>query len=89
MSGFFAFRRALLQRAAGFDPIGYKIALEILVRCDVQRVDEIPIHFSDRQKGESKLNSAEQLRYLRHLSRLYRHRLRHSLGARDAAGTRG
>ena len=74
MSGFFAFRRSLLERTDALNPIGYKIGLELLVKCGVRRVAEIPIHFARRQKGESKLSLKEQLRYLQHLRRLFIYR---------------
>lgn len=77
MSGFFAFRRELFDRAGPINPIGYKIGLELMVKCNVTRVAEVPIHFSDRMLGESKLNFNEQVKYLRHLGRLYRHRVMH------------
>ncbi|MGE3180155.1 MAG: polyprenol monophosphomannose synthase [Phycisphaerae bacterium] len=70
MSGFFAVRRDDLNLSA-LRPIGYKIALEMIVRHNWHNVVEIPITFSDRQAGQTKLSVAEQLRYLRHLSRLY------------------
>ncbi len=34
----------------------------------------MPIHFTDRRLGKSKLSLKEQLRYLQHLRRLYIHR---------------
>jgi dolichol-phosphate mannosyltransferase len=37
----------------------------------VRNVREIPIHFSIRARGESKLTFTQQIRYLEHLSRLY------------------
>lgn len=70
MAGFFAIRRDDLNLST-LDPIGYKIALEMIVRHNWRNVVEIPITFSDRQAGQTKLSVAEQLRYLRHLSRLY------------------
>lgn len=70
MSGFFAFRRERFERAAPLNPIGYKIGLEILVKCDCRSVAEVPIHFSKRLHGQSKLTLKEQLRYLQHLRRL-------------------
>jgi len=70
MSGFFAIRRDVFRKAGTLDPIGYKIGLELLVRCGCSRVREIPIHFSTRKAGHSKLSLAEQLRYLRHVRRL-------------------
>ncbi|RPH48395.1 MAG: glycosyltransferase family 2 protein [Planctomycetota bacterium] len=74
MSGFFAFRRTLLDRAKSLNPIGYKIGLELLVKCHVKRAEEIPIHFAQRAKGESKLTFQQQLRYIQHLRRLFIYR---------------
>jgi dolichol-phosphate mannosyltransferase len=71
MSGFFAMRRTTLLAGREFDPIGYKILLEIIVKCRCRYVTEIPIHFDNRQLGRSKLSLREQLRYFRHLRRLY------------------
>ena len=71
MSGFFAVRRSTLQAGQEFDPIGYKILLEIIVKCRCRYVFEVPIHFENRRFGQSKLSFAEQLRYFRHLRRLY------------------
>ncbi len=70
MSGFFAMRRDMLSRAEGLDPVGYKIGLELLVRCRCKDIREVPIHFANRRSGQSKLSFAEQLRYLRHVRRL-------------------
>ncbi len=71
MSGFFALRRATFNNAQRLTPLGYKIALELMCKCRVQHVQEVPIHFGLRTKGESKLNLKQQFRYLEHLSRLY------------------
>lgn len=71
MAGFFAIRRDTLTNPAVLNPCGYKIGLEILVRCECDRIVEIPIHFEDRQHGESKLNLREQWLYIQHLFRLY------------------
>ena len=76
MSGFFAFRRADMPDASRLSPIGYKIALEIYVKGDFHDPSEVPIHFADRQHGESKLSLKEQLNFLRHVGRLYAYRLR-------------
>ena len=74
MSGFFALPRSVFARAENPSPLGYKIGLELLVRCHCQNVREVPIHFSNREHGESKLTMHQQLLYLRHLARLYRFR---------------
>ena len=71
MSGFFALARQTLENAQLLTPLGYKIALELLTKCRVKTVREIPIHLAARQKGESKLTLAQQFKYLEHLSRLY------------------
>ena len=75
-AGFFAFPRRILGRAHSLDPVGYKIGLELLVKCAVRRIVEVPIRFAQRRAGHSKLSLREQLRYLEHLRRLYGFRLR-------------
>lgn len=72
MSGFFAVRRETVETAERLDPLGYKIGLELMVRCDCRAIEEVPIHFGKRRHGESKLDLGERWLYLRHLGRLYR-----------------
>ncbi len=74
MSGFFALRTSTFAAGRDLNPIGYKIGLELAVKCPIRRIVEVPIHFSQRRFGKSKLSLAEQLRYLQHLRRLYIHR---------------
>ncbi|MBU0717777.1 MAG: polyprenol monophosphomannose synthase [Planctomycetes bacterium] len=74
MSGFFALHRKTWEESAPLDPIGYKIALELYVKGGCQRPAEVPILFRTREAGDSKFNVGEQLRYLRHLAKLYRFR---------------
>jgi dolichol-phosphate mannosyltransferase len=71
MSGFFALRRSTFDAGRDFNPIGYKILLELIIKCRCKLVADIPIHFDDRRFGESKLSLQEQLRYIQHLRRLY------------------
>jgi dolichol-phosphate mannosyltransferase len=71
MSGFFALKRQTFDRARRLTPLGYKIGLELMCKCRVQNVREVPIHFAERTRGQSKLSLREQFRYLEHLSRLY------------------
>lgn len=73
MSGFFATDRRRLPDAHQLRPIGYKIALELMVRGSL-RVKEVPIGFSDRAAGASKMNARQWISTARHLHRLYRHR---------------
>ncbi len=84
MSGFFAVRRDVLSRGT-LAPIGYKIGLEVLVKCHPSPVVEVPIVFRPRAAGESKLGRGEIGHYLRHVFRLYGWRL---FGSRRASSTR-
>lgn len=71
LGGFFAVPREVFFRAGELSPLGYKIALEVLVRSRAEKIAEIPIFFRDRKFGQSKLSMRIQLQYLRHLRRLY------------------
>lgn len=71
MSGFFALRRETYERAERLTPVGYKVALELMCKCRAKNVREVPIHFSTRTHGQSKLTATQQFKYLEHLSRLY------------------
>ncbi|KJY22221.1 dolichol-phosphate mannosyltransferase, partial [Streptomyces sp. NRRL S-444] len=53
MSGFFAMRRTAVT-ADALKPLGYKILLELAVRCRPAKVAEVPFVFQDRYCGESK-----------------------------------
>lgn len=80
MAGFFALRRTSFHSAdetQELNPIGYKIGLELIVKCGCKNVREVPIHFSNRLHGKSKLSFREQLNYVRHLGRLAEYKLRH------------
>jgi dolichol-phosphate mannosyltransferase len=70
MSGFFAVRRSVL-RGAELAPVGYKIGLEVLVKCRPEPILEVPFVFERRLAGESKLGALQVASYLRHLGRLY------------------
>jgi dolichol-phosphate mannosyltransferase len=76
LAGFFALRRSTFEAARDIDPIGYKIGLELMVKCGCRRVLEIPITFRDRLHGESKMGLGVLWNYFRHLRRLYGYKLR-------------
>ncbi len=76
MSGFFALPRFLWERCENLSPLGYKIALEIMVKCKPQNIKEIPIQFRTRKLGKSKLTIKQQFFYLYHLRGLYAYKLR-------------
>lgn len=71
LSGFFAIRRTLWEQAVDLNPLGYKIALELLCKCPITTVKEVPIEFGTRRRGCSKLDLVQRIQYLRHLLRLY------------------
>ncbi len=66
LTGFFLVRRERvnLERLA---PEGFKILLEILVRCPHMRITELLFDFGERGAGESKANVREGIRFFRHL----------------------
>lgn len=70
LSGFFALPRNVLDSADNLNPIGWKIALELMVKCRYRSIREIPIMFDSRRSGKSKLNLGVQLSYLKHLALL-------------------
>jgi dolichol-phosphate mannosyltransferase len=71
LAGFFAIRRETVERNNSLCPLGYKILLELIVRCDCPRVIEIPIEFRNRVVGKSKLSVFQQWQFIRQLAQLY------------------
>jgi putative flippase GtrA len=69
MSGFFLVQRSVLNLDA-FQPRGFKILLEILVRTPRLRIAEVGFVFGKRLAGESKASFQEGVRYMNHLCRL-------------------
>jgi len=68
-SGFMAIRKSIINEIR-LDPLGWKIVLEATVMAN-PRIQEIPIMFAERRKGDSKLDFKAQFDYIRHLWRLY------------------
>ena len=66
MSGFFAVRAGALNPDV-LRPLGYKILLELIVRCRIRRIAEVPYQFQERYAGTSKASVSEGWRFLRHL----------------------
>lgn len=79
MSGFFCIKKTTFEKAAALNPIGYKIGLELIVKCNCKNIKEIPIHFDKRYQGKSKLNFKEVFNYMRHLYRLMWFKMRKPL----------
>ncbi|HRQ76491.1 MAG TPA: glycosyltransferase family 2 protein [Phycisphaerales bacterium] len=74
MAGFFSLTRAQFERADQLNAVGFKIGLELIVKCRCRDVREVPIHFANRKFGESKLSLKEQVKYIRHLRLLAMHK---------------
>ncbi len=74
LSGYLLMRRQVIE-GVELDPLGWKIALEVLVRGNYDRVEEVPFTFRDRACGASKLSSKVMLDYLKHVARLRGHLL--------------
>jgi dolichol-phosphate mannosyltransferase len=73
MTGFFLVRRACIDGIA-FQPSGFKLLLEILVRGRLHSVAEVPLAFGQRNLGVSKANFKVGWDYAKLLARLYAYR---------------
>lgn len=89
MSGFFCLTKETLARGEGVNPVGFKIGLELMVRCGCRRVVDVPIIFRERVEGESKLSGAQQVEYLRQVSAAAPPRPRAALARRSWPAARG
>ena len=69
LGGFFLLHRRVLH-GSQLRPIGYKILLEILVRCPWRTLREVPYRFESRHLGASKADLRQGLRFLEHLRTL-------------------
>jgi dolichol-phosphate mannosyltransferase len=69
LGGYFLLHRSVV-RGAYLRPIGYKILLEILIRCPWQTSREVAYRFQPRQHGTSKADLRQGLRFLKHLATL-------------------
>ncbi|HRZ27247.1 MAG TPA: glycosyltransferase family 2 protein [Spirochaetota bacterium] len=77
MAGFFAFPRTMLKdKIFILNPLGFKIGLELIVKCNPKKIVEVPIEFQERLFGESKLTLKEQVNYILHLKRLFEYKYR-------------
>ncbi|MBO3746598.1 glycosyltransferase [Streptosporangiaceae bacterium NEAU-GS5] len=74
MSGLFAFRREAIDLDR-LNPIGFKILLELLVKHPSAKVAEVAYEMAPRHAGRSKASFRQGLTFMRHLTRLRRHRL--------------
>lgn len=72
MSGFFCTTKTVFSRGTGkINATGFKIGLELMVRCNANPVVDVPITFRERIAGESKLSMKQNLYYVQQLMALY------------------
>ena len=64
LSGFYGLRRETFDRASPYRPLGFKNGLELIVRGRCRQVAEIPITFSARLHGASKMRPRHMALYL-------------------------
>ncbi|QLE54518.1 glycosyltransferase [Nostoc sp. TCL26-01] len=69
MSGYFMVRRDAITNAT-FNPVGYKILLEVIGRGKIREIAEVGYVFCERQEGESKVTWKQYIDYIHHLIRL-------------------
>ena len=69
LSGCFAVRRAVVT-GKKLRPLGTKILLEVLARCEFKSVEEVPYRFAPRPAGRSKAGVQDFIWYVQHLWRL-------------------
>ena len=70
-TGFFALKREVVQ-GARLQPLGWKILLELIYEGKYKSVVEVPFVFTGRTQGESKLNTKQEMEYLKHIWSLMR-----------------
>jgi dolichol-phosphate mannosyltransferase len=80
MSGFFMVRSSCLE-GIRFQPSGFKLLLEILVRGRIRTMQEIPFAFGNRNRGASKAGFKVAVDYARLLASLYAARFGFGRGA--------
>jgi len=66
MSGFFMIKKECLEEI-DFNPKGFKICLEFLIKAKYKNVKEVPITFTNRKEGKSKVSFKEYYFLLRNL----------------------
>jgi len=71
LSGFLAIKKQTFLLGQKINPIGWKISLEMMVKCHCHTIVEIPINFAERKLGASKLNINVGLDYLKQIKELF------------------
>ncbi|PIN93984.1 hypothetical protein COU54_00725 [Candidatus Pacearchaeota archaeon CG10_big_fil_rev_8_21_14_0_10_31_24] len=63
VSGFFMVKKRCLK-GKQFNPKGFKILLELIVKAKCENIKEVPFHFVNRKKGKTKAGFGEIFKYL-------------------------
>ena len=66
MTGFFMIKSECLK-GRKFNPKGFKILLELIIKAKYKKIKEVPIVFVNRTKGKSKVGTNEIFSYLKNL----------------------
>lgn len=77
LSGFIAIKKAsYFLNGKLWNPIGTKLAIEIVVKSNIKNIIEIPIYFEERKFGESKLMSVKMaFNYAKQIYQLWNYKL--------------
>ena len=77
LSGFIAIKKQSYSLNGNlWNPIGTKLALEIIIKSNIKNIIEIPIHFEQRKYGESKLmNTKMAINYAKQIQQLWLYKL--------------
>lgn len=73
MTGLFCIRKdtfAAAMAKKAVSGLGFKICLELFIKCGITKHTEVPFSFGTRSVGESKLSGKVMVHYLKHLDQL-------------------
>jgi dolichol-phosphate mannosyltransferase len=74
-SGYFFFKGSKIADLKTMQVLGFKIGLAILAKISQNEVREVPIVFTDRRYGESKLGGQQITEYINQLLEIYKERI--------------
>ncbi len=75
MSGFFMIKKECIEREK-INSKGFKILLEIITKANYKKIKEIPIIFTNRVEGKSKIRASEIFYYFQNLSECLLYKIR-------------
>lgn len=73
MTGFFLLKKEFIKDKS-LNPKGFKILLEIIIKGNCKNIKEVPITFTNRTKGKSKVGFSEIFHYIQNLLGYWKHR---------------